>query len=81
MTVDGHTFGLNNLAANLATWEDLADWLEVVRRHFDLMLETEDGPQYGLTDDELEAAVYVRLMPEGLELHEMFRVTATGSRG
>ena len=72
VTVDGHTFGLNNLAANLATWEDPADWPEVVRRHFDLMLETEDGPQYGLTDDELEAAVYVRLMPEGPELHEMF---------
>jgi hypothetical protein len=72
LTVDGHSFGLSNLAANIATWDDAAAWPDVVRRHFDLMLETEDDAQYGLTDDELEAAVYVRLTPEGREMHAMF---------
>lgn len=72
LTVDGHTFGLSNLAANLATWEDPAAWPGVVRRHFDLMLETQDDPQYGLTDEELATAVYVRLMLEGPELASMF---------
>ena len=72
LTAAGYTFGLSNLAANLATWEDPADWPDAVRRHFDLMLATEVDPQHGLTDDQLEAAVHVRLMPDGPELRTMF---------
>lgn len=63
--------GLSNLAANVATWEDAGVWLDVVRRPFDLVLETEGDPQFGLSDHTLEAAVYVRLTMVGPELRSV----------
>ena len=71
LTVDGHTFGLHNLSATVAD-EDPATWPDKVRRHFDLMLEADDDPQYGLSDAELEAAVHVRLVQPAPEIRSMF---------
>ena len=70
LTVDGHAFGLHNLSVLVAE-EDPGSWPEKVRRHFDLMLES-DGPQYGLSDAELEAAVHVRLVQPAPEVRSMF---------